>query len=435
VVEGECAVLGQAPVPGRGAATAGCRTGSTIDGVSPPVGALPPRIQIPRWIQLVGLPLLILFGWVLATTAGHAVLLFLIAGLIALLLDPIVRAMGRLRIRRGFSVAIVYSTFAAIVILVAVVIGTIVVGQTKTAAERFNDYFNETDGRTGMTDADRDVDRLQRWLDEHRLESIEISESGHRLVRRVRERDVGKYTDEVVHFVEGAAISVGKGIFSTVLILVVSIYMLLDMPRLHRAIDRRFPPRPGEGSLLLRIESALASYVRGQALLSVIIGASAGIGIYILGVTGLLPGGDTYALVFGAWVALTELLPYLGPWLGAIPVGIYALVVDPIAVLWVTLLFLGIHQIEGHIVVPNVMGSALRLHPLLVIFALLVGFEINGLLGALIALPLLAVVNATWRFFSERLVFESWGGGGGVPIEVEPVEHPSEPKRPVALDG
>jgi len=402
--------------------------------VNPPLG-VPPRIQIPRWIQLVGLPLLVVFGWILATTAGHAVVLFMIAALIALLLDPIVRGLDRLRIRRGFSVALVYSTFAAIVIVIAIAIGTVVVGQTKTAAERLNDYFNDRNGQT-QTPADRDVDQLQRWLNSHHLESIKISESGHRLVKRIRERDVGKYTDQVVTFVEGAAISIGKGLFNTVLILVISIYMLLDMPRLNRLVNRRFPPRPGERPLLLRIEGALASYLRGQALLSLIIGASAGIGIYILGVTGLLPHAENYALVFGAWVALTEVLPYLGPWLGAIPVGIYALVVHPTSLIWVTLLFLGIHQIEGHIVVPNVMGSALRLHPLLVIFGLLVGFEVNGLVGALIALPLLAAVNATWGFFGDRIVFESWRGGGAIPVEIEPVaEQPTEPKRPVALDG
>jgi predicted PurR-regulated permease PerM len=381
----------------------------------------------------VGLPLLIVFGWVLATTAGHAVILFLVAALIALLLDPIVRALGRLRIRRGISVALVYSTFAALLIVAVLAIGTVVVGQTRTAADRFNDYFNVRDGQTHQTAADRDVDRLQAWLDTHRLESIKISESGHRLVRRIRERDVGKYTSQVVSFVEGAAISIGKGVFNTVLILVISIYMLLDMPRLHRVVDRRFPPH-GDTPLLLRIEGALASYVRGQALLSFIIGASAGIGIYVLGVTGLLPHAENYALVFGAWVALTEVLPYLGPWLGAIPPGIYAVVVHPPSLIWVTLLFLGIHQIEGHVVVPNVMGSALRMHPLLVIFGLLVGFEVDGLIGALIALPLLAAAGAMWSFFSERLVFESWQGGGAVPVEVEPVE-PAEPVRSVAIDG
>ncbi len=430
-------------MPRRRAEAAPRGSAGTIDTVNAPAGR-PPRIEIPRWIQLVGLPLLVVFAWMLATTAGHAVVLFVVAALIALLLDPLVRLFDRIRIRRGISVAIVYLSFAAVLFLGIVAIATAVADQTKTAAERFNDYFTVTDGQTRETAADRDVDRLQHWLDAHRLESIDIQERGHRLVESIRERDVGKYTGEVVSFVEGAAISIGKGLFSAVLVLVISIYMLLDMPRLHRVVNRRFPPHGGE-PLVLRVEHALASYVRGQALLSLIIGASAGLGVYILGVTGLLPGGEQYAIVFGAWVALTEVLPYIGPWLGAIPVGIYALVVDPVSVIWVTLLFLGIHQIEGHIVVPNVMGSALRLHPLLVIFGLLVGFEVYGLLGALVSLPLLAAVRATWEFFSERLVFESWTGGGAIPVEVEPVGieptaveappvEPVEPIRPAAGD-
>jgi predicted PurR-regulated permease PerM len=134
---------------------------------------------------------------------------------------------------------------------------------------------------------------------------------------------------------------------------------------------------------------------------------------------GWLPNGQKYALLFGAWVAITELIPYLGPWLGAIPPFIYALVVDPVSAVWVALLFLAIHQVEGHIVVPNVMGSALRLHPLLVIFGLLAGGEIYGLPGALIALPLLAAGRAMWEFFSERVALARWENGEAVPAEVE----------------
>ena len=96
---------------------------------------------------------------------------------------------------------------------------------------------------------------------------------------------------------------------------------------------------------------------------------------------------------------MTELIPYLGPWLGAIPAVLYALVVDPLSAVWVVLLFLAIHQIEGHIVIPKVMGSALRLHPLLVIFGLLAGGEIYGLPGVFVALPPLAAGRAIWEFF------------------------------------
>jgi predicted PurR-regulated permease PerM len=240
-------------------------------------------------------------------------------------------------------------------------------------------------------------------------------------VRQIRQRDVGHYTSRIVSFVEGAAISIGLTIFSFVLLMVVSIYMLLDMQRLGRLVDRRFPPRPGERTLLRSIEHALVSYVRGQVALSLIIGASAGIGLWVLSAVGLLPHGQQYALLFGAWVAVTEVIPYLGPWLGAIPPTIYALVVHPLSAVWVLLLFLAIHQIEGHVVVPNVMGNALRLHPLLVIFGLGAGAEVYGLPGALISLPLLAVGRAMWEFFSGRIRLEPWGRdepADDVPVEL-----------------
>ena len=177
----------------------------------------------------------------------------------------------------------------------------------------------------------------------------------------------------MIAFLEGAAFSIIELLFSIVLIVVVSIYMLLDMDRLARGLDRRFPPAPGSQPLLRRVESAVAGYVKGQVLVSLIIGVSAGVGLWLIGTLGWAEGQDDYALLFGSWVAVAELIPYLGPWLGAIPPIIYALIVDPVSAIWVALLFLAIHQIEGHIVVPKVMGTALRLHPLLVIFGLLAG--------------------------------------------------------------
>jgi predicted PurR-regulated permease PerM len=380
-------------------------------------------------VQLVGLPFLLVLAWILANAAAHVVFLFVVAALVALLLDPLVRTLQRVRLPRGISVAIVYLLFASALVLVIVAIATAVVSQTKTAANRFNGYFTHPHGASGQTSAYRDVDRLQLWLDDHHLKAIKVEKTGHRLVRDVQRRDVGKYTHKIVTFVEGAAISIGKTLFSVVLLLVVSVYMLLDMQRLGRVIDRRFPPRPGEQPLLRSLEHALASYVRGQLALSLIIGSSAGIGLWVLAAVGLLPHGQQYALLFGALVAVTEIIPYLGPWLGVIPPFLYALVVHPLSALWVAILFLCIHQIEGHVVVPNVMGNALRLHPLLVIFGLAAGAEIYGLPGALIALPLLAVARAAWEFFADRIGLEPWSGEPP-PVEVELVEPAVRPFRP-----
>ena len=399
------------------------------------------KTVIPRWIQLVGLPVLLLLLWVIAGAVRHVVFLFLVALLIALLLNPLVRLVGTLRVPRGFAVALVYLIFALALIAAIGAFGTVVVSETKTAAKRVDSYFTDVNGRTGQVAADRDVNRLQHWLDTHRLGSIDIQQRGHKLVRDIRKRDVGKYTNKVVRFAEGAAISIGKLLFSAIIVLVASIYMLLDLPRLQRAIDRRFPPQPGSTALLLRMERSLTSYVRGQALVSLIIGTSAGVGLWVLGMLGWLPHGQKYALLFGAWTAITELIPYLGPWLGSIPPLLYALVTHPLSAVWVALLFLAIHQVEGHIVVPNVMGSALRLHPLLVIFGLLSGGEIYGLPGALVALPLLAAGRAMWEFFSERIALEPWEEGGPPPVEVEleektpPAERPAPDEEAAAAQG
>jgi predicted PurR-regulated permease PerM len=380
------------------------------------------KIEIPRWIQLAGFPVLLLFLWVMAGAVRHVVFLFLVALLIALLLSPVVRLVQRVRIPRGFAVAFVYLVFAVTLIAAIGALGTVVVNETKTAAKRVDSYFTDVNGRTGIVDADRDVNSLQAWLNGHRLGGIKIEKRGHQLVRDIRRHDIGKYTNRLVNFLEGAAISIGKLLFSVIVVFVVSIYMLLDFPKLERRIDRRFPAEPGSVPLVRRMEQSLTSYVKGQSLVSLIIGTSAGVGLWLFGVLGWLPHGQKYALLFGAWVAITELIPYLGPWLGSIPPFLYALVVHPVSAIWVALLFLAIHQVEGHIVVPNVMGSALRLHPLLVIFGLLAGGEIYGLPGALIALPLLAAGRAMWEFFAER-------------VELEPWEEGEAAERPVRVSG
>src|ERR687886_1269242 len=99
------------------------------------------KIEIPRWIQLVGLPILLLLIWVVAGAARHVVFLFLVALLIALLLNPLVRTLGRVWIPRGLAVAIVYLAFAAVLAFAIVALATVVVQQTRHASTRIDHYF------------------------------------------------------------------------------------------------------------------------------------------------------------------------------------------------------------------------------------------------------------------------------------------------------
>jgi predicted PurR-regulated permease PerM len=396
------------------------------------MGSRGPTIQIPRWIQLVGLPVLLVVAFLLAETLGHVLFLFLTASVIAFMLNPLVRDVTRLKVPRALSVTFVYALFAATMTALLIAIGVVAFDQLRNAAERIDDYVtNEDTG--GETGAERDIDGLQAWLDDNGLERIQVREQINEWVDSLSAGDVSGYVEDGIELAQGAALSFVLFLFSVILIVVISIYMLLDMPRLERTIDSRFPPQEGP-PLTQQIESALWGYVRGQAILSAVIGTSAGVGMWILGETGLVEGAAEYALLFGLWTAFIEVIPYIGPWLSAVPPVIYALFVDPIGVIWVAVLFLFIYQVEGHVVVPNVMASALRLHPLLVIFGLLAGGELYGIAGVLVALPTMAGLRAIWGFFQPRIRLERWDEGGSeVPVEVE--LQPPEPEPEKAPSG
>jgi predicted PurR-regulated permease PerM len=437
-VEGQAAVLEEGPIPGTvpDPPDRRCTIARMPDAPLKPADTPPTRIEIPRWMQLIGLPLLLVLVWVVAGAVRHVVFLFLVALLIALLLNPLVRGLGRVWIPRGLGVAIVYLTFAAAVAVAVIALATVVVQQTRHASTRVDNYFTVASGHPRETGAAHDLTRVQQWLNTHHLRRIRVEKQGTTFLNSIGTKDVEKYTTKALNWAEGAGLAVVGLLFSVVLVVVVSIYMLLDMHRLAAAVDRRFPPMPGSVPLIERMEQALASYVKGQIALSVIIGVSAGFGLWMLGVVGLLPHGGRYAMLFGVWVGITELIPYIGPWLGAAPPVLYALVQHPLAALWVALLFLGIQQLEGHIVVPKVMGHSLRLHPLLVIFGLLAGGEIYGFPGILVALPLLAAVRAAWEFFAERIELANWTAeqpldeAAGLDLAPATPEGPAAPATP-----
>ena len=174
---------------------------------------------------------------------------------------------------------------------------------------------------------------------------------------------------------------------------------------------RRMMPE-GDGSKAddypVLVQRAVSRYVGGQLLFSAVMGLSAGVALYIFGVLGIFPDGRKYAVAFGVFYGVMELIPYIGPILGAIPPVLVALLTEPITAVWVMLLFVGLQQLEGHIVAPQVFGHTLRINPLLVIFALLLGLQLDGVIGALVALPILSVLRETAVYLNRHVTLEPW---------------------------
>ena len=235
-----------------------------------------------------------------------------------------------------------------------------------------------------LTDsANNSLADLQDWLDEKGI-GIEIKRQGETALQTLQDKVLGG-TGDLVSFSSDLLKTLVTASFGLILVVVISVYMLLYSDRIGRLVRQAMPPGDGtpEDDYPLLAQKAVSSYVVGQLAFSVIMGLSAGVCLWIFGALGIFPDGQTYAVAFGVFFGLMELIPYVGPILGALPPILVALFQDPISALWVALLFIALQQLEGHVVAPQVFGHALRINPLLVIFSLLVGFEIYGIIGAL----------------------------------------------------
>jgi predicted PurR-regulated permease PerM len=170
------------------------------------------------------------------------------------------------------------------------------------------------------------------------------------------------------------------------------------------------PPGDGtpEDDYPLLIQHAVSGYVRGQLLFSLVMGTSAALCMELFGLLGIFPDGSHYAIFFGLFYGLMELIPYIGPIIGPIPPIVVALATQPIAALWLLIVFILLQQLEGHIVAPQVFRISLRINPILVILALLIGYQIYSIPGALLALPVATMIRATVLYLRKHLVLEPW---------------------------
>jgi predicted PurR-regulated permease PerM len=367
-----------------------------------------PPVVVPRWVQLVTLPLGIIALWALARAAGAVLLVFLVAGVLALILNPVVHFLQRrLRFPRGLAVFCVYIGLLVAFVGVGFLLANPIADQAKTI---------QRDLPTLVDDANAQLADLQGWLDDKSID-IQVKRQGETAIETLSDQ-LSRSSGDIASTATGLLTSAVTAGFGLVLVFVVSIYMLLYGPRIGILVRRYMPPGDGtpEDDFPSRIQAAVFGYVRGQLLFSLAMGAGCGIGLYLLGLTGVFPAGKTYALAFAVFFGLMELIPYVGPILGALPPLLVALFTDPLDIVWVGIFFIALQQIEGHVVAPQIFGHTLRINPLLVIFALLTGAEIYGILGALLSLPIAAVLRETAIYLRRHLVLEPWGPAHPVAI-------------------
>jgi putative heme transporter len=359
----------------------------------------PPRVVVPRWVQLVALPLALLAAWALARAAGKVLVVFVVAALIALILNPAVAFLQRSRLPRGLAVLSVYLAFFLTLVGIGFLLANPIVHQVQSFTRNLPSLVAE---------ANKTLADLERSLNRDGI-AVHFIKQGKTALQTIQDK-ISKSAGSIASFGGGLLTETASAIFDLVLIFVLSVYMLLYGERIGRLVRRAMPDGDGTPAddYPTLTQHAVSRYVGGQLLFSFVMGASTGIALYVFGVLGIFPDGRKYAVAFAMFYGVMELIPYIGPILGAVPPVLVALLSNPISAVWVALLFVGLQQLEGHVVAPQVFGHTLRINPLLVIFALLLGLQLYGVVGALVALPILAVLRETFVYLSRHLTFEPW---------------------------
>jgi predicted PurR-regulated permease PerM len=367
--------------------------------------AEPPRVLVPRWVQLVLLPVSLFALWALARAAGKVLLIFVVAAVIALVLNPLVAFLQhRTRLPRGLAVLAVYLAFFLTLVGVGFLLANPIADQVRTFTHNLPHIVNE---------ANSQISSFQGYLRKHGVHAKLVSQ-GKTALQTLQDQ-VSKSAGKLATFGGALLSEVAKALVDLVLVFVLSVYMLVYGQSISKLVRQVMPPGDGTRAddYSVLAQHAVSRYVGGQLLFSLIMGTSTGVALYLFGVLGIFPEGRSYALAFAVFYGVMELVPYIGPILGAIPPVVLALFTDPISALWVALLFVGLQQLEGHVVAPQIFSHTLRINPLLVIFALLLGLQLYGIIGALVALPILSVLRETAVYLFRHLKLEPWERSSG----------------------
>lgn len=357
------------------------------------------------WVRaaafIVLMTLIALVLWYTRKGYAFALTVALVGYLLAYILNPLVNMLRRVRIGRPLAVGIVYFALANLV-----VIGSVLIGQVVAQMGEFLRLIPKA------------IDSLQpflvnivRWIEglpallerfgaepdpEFAEESVAlitpVFETGQKMIADFLAQAVTMLRELLERLLSGGSDFLFSGVVSIVsggvqvfFIILISAYFLYDFPRFSQALLRYVPVRYRTVFIDVRdkTDRVVGGFLRGQVVINVLIGITLWIGLTIAQVP--------LALSLSFFAALFNIIPYLGPIISTIPAVLLALTVSPWAAVGALAVFVIANQLEAHVYAPLVLGKTTNLHPVTVIISILVGVGLFGIIGAFLAIPVVAL--------------------------------------------
>ena len=335
----------------------------------------------------------LLVGAYVAWQARFALLPFALGGIAVYILTPLVDRLAALVpvrshrgdvVRRGVAVLVLYVVVGLLLFGLGLALVPVAADQIArfvdelpdllTAARReMNDLLREYHDRVPIAAQERIGDYLQEWTD--------------------------SFASGIAATARGSLAWLTGTLGLLIGFLAIPFWMFYVLRDRHFAAEnfRRSIPQPAQAdvsNVLLMVDQMIGRYIRAQIMLGVVVGIAVGAGLTLMGVE--------LSLALGLFAGVTELIPIIGPWLGAVPAVVIVAATEPDLLPWVVLLYVVVQQLENNLLVPRVHGHALDLHPAMIILLLVVAGSVFGFIGLIVIVPLAAILRELFWYADHR---------------------------------
>lgn len=298
-----------------------------------------------------------------------------IAGILFYMLNPLVKLLMKFNMKRIWAIAVVFLLIIlALVFLVVRLIPNLII-QVSHLIQNFPQFMDE----------------FHSWLNQVNnhpfLKNVDVQKYWNQL-----DLSISTLSQKIFNGLSGSLGSIVSSVASISVIIVTSpfilFYMLKDGEKLVPAIKKFLPEKREDEAveLLYKMSDTISAYISGQALECLAVGLLTMIGYYLIGL-------HNYAILFGTIAGITNIIPYLGPYLGLAPAVLVTIFTDPFKALLACVVVIIVQQIDGNIIYPNIIGKKLEIHPITIVFILLVSGNLAGLTGMILGVPFYAIVK------------------------------------------
>lgn len=312
---------------------------------------------------------------------------FFIAGIIAYIVKPLAARLEKRGLRSSAAILIIYGIFIAVIAVAAVFIFPELVNNIKelmnTLPDITNQYQKKLNGFVSLI-------RTSKWSDDIKL--VVFNEIRN-ITAIVQGYAVGALKNALNVFIEMISVFVDVS-----LALFIAYYLVKDSERFKQGTLSLAPRRWRNWlvSVGREINEILERFIQGQLLTALIVG--------VMETGGLMLTGIKYPLVLGMIGGLSNIIPYFGPYIGAVPAVAVALVQSPLTALWAVLVFAVVQQIDNSFISPKIIEGKLGLHPVTTMLVVLIGGEFFGIMGMLLSVPVTAILKVIIKKTVEAIV-------------------------------